>query len=213
VTSTTSGRFRVLASPRDEDAWTFVSIPADPTAAAEDAYELTDVPKSGHGELDDRVAGLRPGYVVEATLSWANSDPTVEELRVESRTLYEFVDEVTNLFEAAQNAWQEARIQGDAMNSQVTRTTDGEVNGVLYVFGEGRGASSLFDEFASGRRPLEPLVDRVNENEAPGDREVFVLRPAGSEFVVVYIALTKEGLLAETMRDTYDCPAPDEPLS
>ncbi|MCT9096992.1 DUF6663 family protein [Haloarchaeobius sp. HME9146] len=211
--STTRGRFRVLANPRDEGVWTFVSLPDDPTEPTEEAYELVDVAHTGHGDLDETVSGLRPGYVVEAELSWATEDPTVESLAVEKRTLYASADGVTNLFEAAQDAWENARAQGEAMASQVTRDTDGAVNGVLYVFGETQGAGDLYDEFVSGRRPIEPLVARVNENEEPGDREVFVLRPAGGEFVVIYIALAKDGLLADTVRDTYDLPRPDEPLA
>ncbi|WP_267639802.1 DUF6663 family protein [Haloarchaeobius amylolyticus] len=211
--TTTSGRFRVLANPREDDVWTFVSLPEDPTEPTEDAYELVDVAHAGHGDLDETVANLRPGYVVAADLSWATEDPTVESLTVEKRTLYAHADGVTNLFEAAQDAWQNARAQGESMASQVTRDTDGAVNGVLYVFGEPPGAGDLYEEFVSGRRPIEPLVARVNENEEPGDREVFVLRPAGEEFVVVYIALAKEGLLADTVRDTYDLSRPDEPLA
>ncbi|MFC6990047.1 DUF6663 family protein [Haloplanus sp. GCM10025708] len=38
------------------------------------------------------------------------------------------------------------------------------------------------------------------------EREVFVMRPADDPFVVVYVVFEPEGLLATTVRDTYDCP-------
>ncbi|WP_435333041.1 DUF6663 family protein [Haloarchaeobius sp. TZWWS8] len=215
MNTTTSGRFRVLDSAHDDDAWTFLAlldgVDADPETS--DAYERIDVPRSGHGDHGETVAGLRPGYVVDATLSWETAGPTVESITVEQRSLYAFADGVTNLFEAATESWEQAKLQGDAMNSRVTQNTDGDVNGVLYVFGNAPGAGDLYEEFASGERPLEPLVARVNESEGDDPREVFVLRPAGGEFVVVYIVLAKGGLLADTMRDTYELPRPDEPLA
>jgi hypothetical protein len=33
---------------------------------------------------------------------------------------------------------------------------------------------------------------------------VFVLRPADGAFVVVYVVFRRDGLLAETVRDTYE---------
>ncbi|WP_435358614.1 DUF6663 family protein [Haloarchaeobius sp. DFWS5] len=216
MTTTTSGRFRVLAGTRNTDAWTFIALPAegpdDPHLDGAEQYEPIDVAHTGHGDHDETVGDLRPGYVVEATLSWVDADPTVESISVERRSLYAFADDVTNLFEAATDAWENARAQGEGMNSQVTKDTDGAVNGVLYVFGESSGASDLYDEFRTGQRPIEPLVARVNDREGRAPREVFVLRPAGHEFVVVYITFDKGGLLPDTMRDTYDLPRPDEPL-
>lgn len=193
---TTAGTFRVLASPREADELLFVDVTE---------YEPTYVPRSGHGDLDDAVADLRPGFLVGATLEWDDGDPLVVDLDVRKRTLFEFVDGATGIFEAATETWQRAVAEGEAMNSRVTRDTDGEANGVLYVFAEQSGARDLFDEFRSGVRPLEPLLERVNERDDE-NREVFVMRPADEPFVLAYIVLRREGLLADTMRDTYDCP-------
>jgi hypothetical protein len=160
---------------------------------------------------DQPVADLRPGYLVEAGLDWGAERPTVTALSVVRPTLYAFATDIDPVFEAAQETWADAQATGDAMNSRVTRNTDGEVNGVVYVFAEGDVRSRL-EEFQEGARPLEPLVDRVNDEGEPAPREVFVLRPPAGDFVVVTIALRKGGQLGETVRDTYDCPAPEEPL-
>jgi hypothetical protein len=210
-----------------------------------DAFEPVRVPRRGHGDLDEAVAALRAGYLVRARLSWAAQEPRVESLSVVKRTLLAFADGVTNLFEAARTAWTTASARGEPMASQVTRGTDGQVNGVLYVFADADGGDRLA-EFRSGRRPLEPLIARVNA-AAPGgddawrgedgpsvsvgpggvtvdggtdepapdhglgrDREVFVLRPADGPFVVVLIATEKGGQLADTVRETYHCPRPEE---
>jgi hypothetical protein len=200
--ATTEGRFRVLDSPRGDGERLFLDV---------EGFDPTYVPLSGHGDLDERIAGLRPGYLVDATLSWEDDKPTVTELTVRKRTLVTFADEVTGLFEAAQETWQAAVADGDAMRSRITRNTDGDPNGALYVFAEQPGAQNLFAEFADGQRPLEPLLARVNESD-DDDHEVFVLRPAEEQFVVVYIVFEKGGFLADTVRDTYDCPRPEEPL-
>ncbi|ELK54343.1 hypothetical protein D320_10514, partial [Haloferax sp. BAB-2207] len=78
-------------------------------------------------------------------------------------------------------------------------------NAVLYVFAKQPGARDLFDEFGDGVVPVDPLLDRLDdETDAPdAPREVFVLRPLDEEFVLVAIALDREGLFARTMRDTY----------
>lgn len=236
---TTAGRYRVLDSPRDAEEWLFLRVDEDDP---ERAYDPTYVPRSAHdADLDSLLAG----HLVDATIEWDDDAPRVVELDVLKRTLFEFVDDATNVFEAAQGAWASAKAAGEPMNSQVTYSTDGDPNGVLYVFAEQPGAQDLFEEFRSGVRPLEPLIDRVNENEpavggshqpetptvtADGsiavptpeetddespdhglgrDREVFVMRPTGGEYVLVYIVLRKGGLLADTMRDTYHCPRPD----
>jgi hypothetical protein len=203
MSATTAGRFRVLDSPREADELLLLDV---------DTADPTYVPTSGHGALDERVAGLRPGYLVEATLAWTDGEPTITELAVVKRTLFTFADDVTGLFEAARETWEATVADGEAMGSQITRDTDGEPNGALYVFAEQPGAQDLFSEFADGQRPLEPLLERVNESEA-GDHEVFVLRPADGQFVAVYIVFDKGGFLADTVRDTYDCPRPDEPLA
>lgn len=203
MTPTTEGRFRVLDSPRAAEERLLLDV---------EAFDPTYVPVSGHGDLDDRVAGLRPGYLVDATLSWEGDEPTVTSLTVVKRTLFTFADDVTGLFEAARETWEAAVADGEAMRSRVTRNTDGDPNGALYVFAEQPGAQDLFAEFADGRRPLDPLLERVNETD-DGDHEVFVLRPADEPFVVAYIVFEKGGFLADTVRDTYDCPRPDEPAA
>jgi hypothetical protein len=117
------------------------------------------------------------------------------------------------VFEVAEETWRDARAAGDGMNSRVTKNTDGVVNGVVYVFAED-SAGTHFAEFQTGTRPIEPLVDRVNDRDedGPGPREVFVLRPPTEEFVIVTITFQKGGRFADTIRDTYDCPRPSEPL-
>ena len=156
---------------------------------------------------DPRLDDVHPGYLLDATLDWSAPEPVVEELSVQRPTLYTFVDGIEPVFEVARDVWQEARASGDGMNSRVTRNTDGEVNGVCYVFAE----PSLDDrlaEFREGARPLEPLVDRVNETGDAAPREVFVFRPVDGEFVVVTIALEKGGHFATTLRETYECERP-----
>lgn len=217
-----------------------------PAPPADRSYDPVAVPRRGHGEVDATLAELLPGYLVRATLSWADPDPRVQAVEVRKRTLFAFADDVVNLFEAAGATWREAAARGEAMGSRVTRGTDGRPNGVLYVFADPDGADRLA-EFRTGRRPLEPLLSRVNatapdaddpgaawrddepsvsvgpggihvtdERRAPPehglghDREVFVLRPADGPFVVVLIALRKGGTLANTVRETYHCPRPDE---
>ncbi|MFC4549922.1 MULTISPECIES: DUF6663 family protein [Halorussus] len=195
------------------------------SAADDRTYRVLAVPERGRLRLLDReryepvvtaaeghdasVEAARPGYLVDVDLDWSTAEPTVTSLSVVRPTLYAFADGVEPMFEAAQNAWADAQASGDSMNSRVTRNTDNEVNGVLYVFAED-AAGGTFESLRDGTRPLEPLVDRVNENEGEAPREVFVLRPADGRYVVVTIALRKGGQFADTLRDTYDCPRPPE---
>ncbi|GKZ12788.1 DUF6663 family protein [Haladaptatus sp. T7] len=189
-------RFRVLAAPEEGPLRLLNRETYEPVVTAAD----------GHGAS---VAELHPGYCIDADLDWTTSEPTIRSFSVVRRTLYAFADEIEPVFEAAQQTWTEAQMAGDSMNSRVTRNTDNEVNGVLYVFAEDdRG--SVFEAFREGTRPVEPLVERVNEEEGDAPREVFVLRPADGTYVVVTIALRKGGQFAETLRDTYDCPSPVE---
>jgi hypothetical protein len=174
-----------------------------------ETYEPVVLAAEGH---DAPVVDLRAGYLVDAALDWSSADPTVESLTVARPTLYTFADEVDPMFELAQETWEDARASGDGMSAQQTRNTDGAVNGVVYVFAES-GDRGRFEEFRDGTRPLEPLVDRVNDgDDAPEPREVFVLRDLEGAFTAVTITLAKDGQFAETIRDTYDRPRPDEPL-
>jgi len=169
-----------------------------------ETYDAVVTASEGH---DVSVEEIRPGYLVDAELDWSTSEPTIRSLSVCRPTLYAFADDIEPVFDVAQDAWSEARLAGDSMNSRVTRNTDNEVNGVLYVFAED---GTTFESFRDGERPLEPLVDRVNEQEGEAPREVFVLRPASREFVIVTIALRKGGQFADTLRETYDRPRPPE---
>ncbi|MFC7131922.1 MULTISPECIES: DUF6663 family protein [Salinibaculum] len=175
-----------------------------------ESYDPITLAAAGH---EAAVGDLRPGYLVDATLSWASADPTVESASVVRPTLYAFADDIDPVFEVAAETWRDVQAAGDAMGSRVTKNTDGVVNGVVYVFAE-NDAGGRFAEFRDGRRPLEPLVDRVNDRDedGPAPREVFVLRPPTREFVVVTITFRKGGRFADTVRDTYDRPRPPEPL-
>ncbi|WP_134669572.1 DUF6663 family protein [Halorussus marinus] len=194
---TDDGRYRVLA------------VPEAGTVRLLDLETYEPIVTAGEGH-DAPVEDLRPGYLVDASLDWSNPEPTVAALSVRRPTRYAFADGIEPVFDVAADAWDEARAAGDSMNSRVTRNTDSEVNGVLYVFAED---GTTFESFRDGTRPLEPLIEKVNDSEGSAPREVFVLRPAGGEFVIVTIALRKDGQFAETLRDTYDRPAPSEPLA
>ncbi|UIP00702.1 hypothetical protein Hbl1158_04905 [Halobaculum sp. CBA1158] len=181
--------------------------------AGADAGDATGADGTTAADLAETVADLDPGYVIESTLRWpapaesAGDDhsplASFDSLSIRRRGRFHFVDEIEPVFEAAEETWRDARAAGDGMGSRVTRDTDGEPNGALYVFGEG-GARDLFEEFRSGTTPLEPLVERVDDDLADdAPREVFVLRPADDPFVIVYIAFERDGLLARTVRDTY----------
>lgn len=194
------GRYRVLASTDDGTA----------RLLDREDYRVITVAETGHAADVD---GLCPGYLVDAALSWTSSDPTVESLSVVRPTLYECIDGIEPVFEVAEATWRDAKASGEGMNSRVTKNTDGVVNGVVYVFAED-SAGTRFAEFETGARPLEPLIDRVNDRDedGPTPREVFVLRPPTAEFVIVTITFRKGGRFADTLRDTYGRPRPTETL-
>jgi len=174
-----------------------------------ETYEPVVLAAADH---DAPVADLRSGYLVDAALDWSSADPTVDSLTVVRPTLYTFADEVDPMFELARETWEEAQATGEGMNARQTKNTDGAINGVVYVFAES-GDRGRFEEFREGARPLEPLVDRVNDgDDGAASREVFVLRDLEGAFTAVTITLAKGGQFAETVRDTYDRPRPDEPL-
>lgn len=194
------GPYRVLASTRDREEWLFIDPAGDPTY----------VPWTGHGDLDRRIRGLRPGYRVDAAFDWTGDDPVVTELGVLDRSLFAFVPDADPVFEAAQSCWEAARREGQAMNSRVTHTTDGDPAGVVYTFADQPGQRDLFEEFRDGVKPLDPLLDRLAGGEDP-PFEAFVLDP-DDPYVVVYLVVEKGGMVADTVRDTYDLSRPDEPL-
>ncbi|WP_338727229.1 DUF6663 family protein [Haladaptatus sp. DJG-WS-42] len=187
---TTNGTFRVLESTREERELLLLDV---------DSYDPTYV------TVDATVADLKPGYTIEATVEWEDGTPRVTDVSVLTETLFEFVDGATNIFEAAQDTWQEGESMGEGMNSTVTYSTDNEPNGVVYTFAKQAGERDIFSEFRDGITPLEPLVERLEQQTAP-PYEVFVLNPEVEQFVIVYLCLDKGGMLADTVRDTYDCP-------
>jgi hypothetical protein len=195
------GPYRVLASTRDREEWLFIDPAGDPTY----------VPWAGHGDLSGRVRGLRPGYRVDADFDWTGDEPVVRSLGVLERSLFAFVGDADPVFEAAQSCWEAARREGGAMNSRVTHTTDGDPAGVVYTFADQPGQRDLFEEFRDGVKPLDPLLDRLAGGEDP-PFEAFVLDPA-DPYVVVYLVVEKGGMVADTVRDTYDLSRPDEPLA
>lgn len=206
---TSEGRFRVLDRRAERGELLLVEATDDEAAAErpEDAYAPTYVADDGYeGELAAAVDDLRPGHLVDATLSWRDGTAQFESVSVVERTRFEFADDVTGLFEAATEAWRHAEANNEGMATQVTRDTDGEPNGVFYLFAK-QPARDLFAEFQNGSLPLEPLLARANADLDDDDpREVFVMRPRDEPFVVVYIAFRRDGLLANTVRDTYDLP-------
>ena len=208
--ATTSGRFRVLESPRDEGELVFVDVETyEPTyvATPERTAEEED-------DGDDRGAflrGVRPGYVVDATLGWREGTARVVEATLVGRSLVSIVDDVTGLFEVARETCRAAAAAGEPFESTGTYDTDGGPNGVLYAFAD-EGASDTFDAFRRGDVPLEPLLRRVEERRDEPAAEAFLMRPVDEPFVLFYVAFRKGGVLADTVRDTYDCPRPDEPL-
>ena len=200
--ATTTGEFRVLSDPR-RGTLTLVDREAfEPTTVIADGYD---------GALADRVAGLRPGYVVSATLAWDDGEARFEAVEVVTRTLFSFREGVSGLFEAALDTMAEARREGLGVNSRPTFDADRRPNGAVYAFAEQAGERDVFDEFRSGARPLDPLLARAAE-ESSEPHEVFVFRPMDHQYVLVYVVLEKGSILADTVRDTYDCPRPDEPL-
>ena len=180
--------------------------PVDPTEPdAADAYDPLYVAAAGYeGDLADRVASLDPGAVVDATLAWDDGSARFADLTVARESRFRFADDVEGMFEAAVETWRRIRADGESVGSITTRSTDDEPNGALYLFADAPG-SDTFAEITSGRLPIEPLIARVNDtrdDDAP--REVFVLRPAAHEFVAVYVVFERDGVLARTVRDTYD---------
>jgi len=231
---TTSGRFRVHdrrprpefesdsadgdGAPEDDGDGTaadaseeFVLVelpdgPIDPTAPdAEDQFDPLYATAEGYdGDLAERVSSLEPGHVVDATLAWTDASARFVDVEVGRESRFRFADDVEGMFEAAVDAWDQIRAAGEAVGSITTRSNDGEPNGALYLFADAPGGDA-FADLRAGRLPIEPLVARVNESRDDDEpREVFVLRPAAHDFVAVYVVFDRDGVLAQTVRDTYD---------
>jgi hypothetical protein len=187
VTPRPEGPFRVLQG-RDDDEWLLLDVEsADPTYVAREALP------------DDVEVGNR----VEADISWDGDEPVVESAAVDTETTFAFVRTGEPIFEAAQNCFEAARADGEAMNSRVTYNTDSEANGIVYTFADQPGSQDLLVEFRDGHKPLEPLVARAAHHEAVDPPfSVFVIDPE-EPFVVVYVVFRRDGVLAETIRSTY----------
>ena len=193
--STTSGTFRVLASPRDPAELLLLDTSSqDPTYVTTEGYD---------GALGRTVDDIEPGNRIAATLSWTDGTPRFADVDIETRTTIAFADGATGIFEVARETWQEAEREGRAMNARTTRNTDGEANGVVYTFAKQAGQRRLYEEFADGITPLEPLIGRLAASADP-PFAVFVLEPADEPFVLVVIAADRDGRLAETMVESYD---------
>ncbi|WP_049986390.1 DUF6663 family protein [Halobellus rufus] len=215
MTPTTSGRFRVLGRPRDSGELLLVSVDdseGDGESGAGDAstFDPAYVETSGYeSDLAERVSSLAAGNLIDATLSWDDGEPRFSAVDLVAASTFEFRDDVTGIFEAAKETWMVAEADNAAMHGRVTRNTDGDPNGALYVFAKQSGARDLFEEFRTGVTPLDPLVRRADEgesvpSEADQPRAVFVLRPVDEPFIVVYVVFRRDGVLAETIRSTYE---------
>jgi hypothetical protein len=194
-----SGTYRVLPGSTGTDGITLLERWAeDPVTVRADGY---DEP------LASAVGDLRPGNLVEATLEWpAEGHPAVADLSVATGTLFAFVDGADHVFEKAEETFEEARRERAPIASTTTYTTDGTPNGALYAIAEQGGGTDVFAEFRDGRRTLEPMVEKLGEGGAEPPYEVFVIWPAGEPFVVVYLAIERGGLLADTVREEFDVP-------
>ncbi|QLC33973.1 hypothetical protein EFA46_007075 [Halarchaeum sp. CBA1220] len=193
MTPTTTGTYRVR-SQRPEGTLRCVDL---------DDGEAVDVANAD---------GLRPGYRFTGDLAWEDGDARLGDFTVEDRTLFAYAEGVANLFEVALDTWEEARHEGLGVNARPTYDTGGDPNGAVYTFAEQQGERDVYAELRDGTAPLEPLLARFREDsdfDAPN--EVFVLKPATHQFVLVALVAEKGGTYADTMRDTYGCPRPSEP--
>jgi len=194
--ATESGTYRVLPGPPDSDDLVFLERwSEDPISVRTDGYEAP---------LAATVAELDPGNLVEASLAWPpEGAPAVTELSVTSGTLFAFVDGADHVFEKARETFEAGQRERAAIASTTTFTTDGEPNGALYTIAKQAGGTDIFAQFRDGRRTLEPMVEKLGEGGAEPPHEVFVIRPDDEPFVVVYLALDRDGLLADTIRDEF----------
>jgi len=197
------------ADAADAEEFVLVELPDGPVDPADsdatDRYDPLYATAEGYeGDLADAVGALHPGFVVDATLAWTDGSARFREVEVVRETRFRFADGVEGMFEAAVETWEQIRAEGEPVGSITTRSNDGDPNGALYLFADAPG-NDTFEEVRSGRLPVEPLVARVNDSRDDDDpREVFALRPAAHEFVAVYVVFDRDGVLAQTVRDTYD---------
>ncbi|WP_136716499.1 DUF6663 family protein [Halorientalis salina] len=204
MAATESGTYRVFESDRGGEGEELLLV-------EKGDEEPIYVQRSGYYEpLQSTVQELEPGYLVDATLAWSGEgDPSFAELDIETRTLFEFVDGVPDIFEQAKETFEQGKREGMPIYSNVTYGTDSEANGVIYTFAKQGDEKDIFAEFKDGRMTLEPMIDKLGDGDEEPPFEVFVIRPESTQFLVVYLTLEKDGLLANTIRDEYDCPRPE----
>lgn len=166
----------------------------DPVLVRADGYE---------GALADDVSALEPGNCIGATVEWTDGTARFSDVEVLEDSRISYVRGATGLFEVALDVMEEARREGAGVNSRTTYSTDGEPNGAVYAFADQPGERDLLAEFREGVAPLEPLLARLDEFE-DCPHHVFVLDPLEHDFLVVYLVLRTDGVLARTVADTYD---------
>jgi len=199
MAATESGTYRVLPGPGGAEERTLLEVGTEePIRVRADGYE---------DPLQATVDDLDPGNLVDATVEWpAEGTPGFAAVTVESETLFEFVDDADHVFERAERTFERGKRERSAIASTVTYGTDGDPNGALYTVAKQGGETDLFEEFRDGRKTLEPLIEKLADGGADPPHEVFVIRPLEEPFVVVFLAIDRGGLLADTIRDEYDCP-------
>jgi hypothetical protein len=190
----TGSTYRVLSSPREESEFLLLDTEtADPVYVINTGYE---------DELEQTVTAIEPGNMIRATFDWSDERPRFSSVEIVTETSFAFAPDATNIFEAAIECWHETEAAGEAMNSHVTRNTDGDVNGVFYVFAQQAGERDLFSEFRNGIKPIDPLLDSIDGSDPP--YQVFGIEPREEPFVLIYIVLEPNGMLAQTVRETYE---------
>ncbi len=178
--------YRVLPGRTDDERLLLDVESADPVYIAR-----TDLP------------GIDVGNRVLAEVTFSETTPIIETVTVVTQTEFRFVRTTEPIFEAAKTCFESARASGEAMNARVTHGTDGNPNGVVYTFAEQPGSRDLFAEFRDGETPLEPLVGRTVESEVIDPPvSVWVIDPT-DPFIVVYIVFQPDGILADTLQETY----------
>lgn len=199
MATTETGTYRVFEGDRDAEEWLLVD---------RETEEPVYVAATGYDEsLQARVEALEPGNLVTAELDWTDPDgPQFSDLTVESRTLFAFVDGTSDIFEQAQETFEQGRREQMPIASETTYDNDGQENGALYTIAKQQDERNVFADLATGRMTLEPMIAKLREGGADPPYEVFVIRPTTAPFVVVFLTLERGGLLANTIREEYDCP-------
>lgn len=200
--ATTTDRYRVLSVNRDQSLARLISL--SEAVAAIDAPETADEDAFAPIAAATGDTELHAGDVIEATIEWDGDAARVVEATVEREDRIYYAEAVEGMYEAAVDAWHTAQAAGEGMHSVVTKNTDTDPNGVLYVFADGPGGRTI-EAIRTGGIPIEPLIQRAESDlDDEGERAVFVLEPADHAFVAVHIVFSRDGVLARTIADTYD---------